>query len=110
MRAILSTCELWDTTAAADARSVAIPDPANAGQHIVPTAAEIQVDKKRCRCIVFYCLQHKRFSHGDNSTCHHNRGRMDGLEKLVRDHKSHADLESRESTREPASDYKSLKT
>lgn len=47
MKAILSAYELWDTATGADVRPVARPDPANAGQHIAPTADEIQAWTRR---------------------------------------------------------------
>ena len=42
MKAILSAYELWDTATGVDARLIAISDPTNARQQIVPTVAEIQ--------------------------------------------------------------------
>ena len=54
------------------------------------------MDKKRCRCTMFYCLQCEQFGHGVDSTCHHSKGGMKDLEKLVREHESNAVLESGE--------------
>ena len=60
------------------------------------------MDKKRYRCIVFYCLQYEQSGHGIDSTCHRSRGGMDGLEKPIQDDESNTDPKSGESTRERA--------
>ena len=81
MKAILSTYELWDTATGADARPAAIPDPANVGQQIVPTAAEIQAWTRRdanALCSIVYNV-----SNSVMALIQHVTTGMDGLEKAI---------------------------